>query len=68
MTSYRSRATGLDSLLDELFGTAGLEGDLPADIPDAGYPLRPFAGASPQDDLVATEPRTDESPAERLYR
>lgn len=63
-----SRATGLDSLADELFGTSGLEGDLPPEEPDQGYPLRPFAALVPQDDLVSTEARTDETPAERLYR
>lgn len=63
-----SRATGLDSLGDELFGTSGLEGDLPPEEPDAGYPLRPFAGLVAQDDLVSTEARTDETPADRLYR
>jgi tetratricopeptide (TPR) repeat protein len=68
MTSFRSRATGLDSLLDELFGTFSLEGDLEPEAPDQGYPLRPFAALVPQDDLVTTEPRTDESAAERLYR
>lgn len=68
MPNYNSRATGLESQLDELFGTSGLEGELPPDEPDAGYPLRPFAALVPQDDLVATEPRTDESPTERLYR
>ena len=68
MTTYRSRATGLESMLDEFFGTHGLEADLLPDAPDAGFPLRPFAAAVPQDDLVATEPSTDESPADRLYR
>lgn len=68
MPSFQSRATGLDSMLDELFGTSGLEGDLPPESPDYGFPLRPFAAMVPQDDLVATEPRTDESPVERLYR
>jgi len=55
-------------MFDELFGTSGLEADLPPDEPDAGFPLRPFAALAPQDDLIVTEPRTDESPAERLYR
>lgn len=68
MPSYRHRATGLDSMLDELFGTSGLEGDLPPEMPDSGFPLRPFAAMVTQDDLVPTEPRTDESPVERLYR
>lgn len=65
---YNSRAAGLDALVPELFGTSGLEGDPLPDLPDSGFPQRPFAGLVPQDDLVATEPRTDESPAERLYR
>jgi len=68
MPSFRHRATGLDSMLDELFGTSGLEGDLPPERPDYGFPLRPFAAMVAQDDLVPTEPRTDESPVERLYR
>ena len=68
MTSFRSRATGLESMLDELFGTSGLAGDLSPEGADSGYPLRPFASAVPQDDLVATEPHTEESAAERLYR
>jgi tetratricopeptide (TPR) repeat protein len=68
MTVFNSRATGLDSLVNELFGTAGLEGEILPDEPDVGYPQRPFADMVPQDDLVATEPRTDESPSERLYR
>jgi len=55
-------------MFDELFGTSGLEADLAPDEPDAGFPLRPFASLAPQDDLVVTEPRTDESPAARLYR
>lgn len=55
-------------MLEELTGSTGLEGELPSAEPDAGYPLRPFAAQLPQDDLVATEPRTDESPVERLYR
>jgi tetratricopeptide (TPR) repeat protein len=55
-------------MLDECFGASGLEGDLPPSEPDAGFPLRPFVGLIPQDDLVATEPRSDESPDERLYR
>jgi tetratricopeptide (TPR) repeat protein len=55
-------------MLDELFGRSLLEGDpIPGDA-DAGFPLRPFANRMPLDDLLATEPRTDESPAERLYR
>lgn len=68
MTTYRSRAVGLEGLPDEFFGTAGLAGDAALEVPDHGYPLRPFAAELPQDDLVATDPRTDESPAERLYR
>lgn len=68
MTTFRSRATGLGSMLDEFFGTYGLEGDPIPETPDAGFPLRPFAAAVPQDDLVATEPSTDESPGDRLYR
>jgi tetratricopeptide (TPR) repeat protein len=68
MSTYRSRAVGLEAMLDELFGRSLLEGDpIPAG-PDAGFPLRPFANRLPLDDLLATEPRTDESPAERLYR
>lgn len=68
MSTYRSRATSSESMLDELFGTSGLEGDLPPTEPDPGFPLRPFAAAMPMDDLTVTEPRTDESPAERLFR
>ena len=68
MASYNSRSAGLDALVNELFGTTGLEGDPLPDLPDAAFPQRPFAALVPQDDLVATEPRTDESPAERLYR
>lgn len=68
MPTFRPRLSGLEELPDELFGTTGLEGDLLPDRPDEGYPLRPFAAMVPQDDLVATEPRTDESPADRLYR
>jgi superkiller protein 3 len=68
MSTFRSRAAGLEALADELFGTSGLEGEVLPDEPDAGYPLRPFAALVPQDDLVATEPLTDESPSARLYR
>lgn len=68
MSTYHSRAVGLEAQLDELFGTARLEGDLLPDTPDPGYPLRPFAALVPQDDLVATEARSDESPTDRLYR
>ena len=64
MSTYRSRATSSESMLDELFGTSGLEGDLPPAEPDPGFPLRPFAAAMPMDDLTVTEPRTDESPAD----
>jgi tetratricopeptide (TPR) repeat protein len=63
-----SRAQGLESLLDDMVGANGLEGDLPPLEPDAGYPLRPFANLLPQDDLITTEPRSDEAPVERLYR
>ncbi|HXI19578.1 MAG TPA: tetratricopeptide repeat protein [Gemmatimonadales bacterium] len=65
---FRSRATGLESMLDELFGTSALEGETPPEAPDARFGLRPFAALVPQDDLVATDPRTDESPTQRLYR
>lgn len=68
MRILNTRSAGLDSMVNELFGTSGLEGDPLPDQPDAGFPQRPFAAFVPQDDLVATEPRTDESPAERLYR
>jgi tetratricopeptide (TPR) repeat protein len=63
-----TRALGRESILDELFGTTGLEGDLVPAEPDAGFPLRPFASQVPQDDLLVTEPRTEETPVERLYR
>lgn len=68
MSIYRSRAVGLERMLEEIFGHSLLEGDPLAAEADAGFPLRPFANRMPLDDLVATEPRTDESPAERLYR
>jgi tetratricopeptide (TPR) repeat protein len=68
MTSFQGRATGLECMLDELFGTSGMEADPPPEEPDHGFPLRPFATMVPQDDLVATAPHTDESPVERLYR
>ena len=68
MSTYRSRAVGLEGMLDELFGHSTLEGDPIGEEADGGFPLRPFANRVPLDDLLATEPRTDESPAERLYR
>jgi superkiller protein 3 len=68
MPSYRNRATGLDSMLDELFGTSGLEGDWPAEQADFDFPLRPFTAMAAQDELIPSEPRTDETPVERLYR
>jgi tetratricopeptide (TPR) repeat protein len=68
MPTFRSRATGIESLAEELFGTARLEAEPVPEEPDGGFPLRPFAAHMPQDDLVAIEARTDESPAERLYR
>jgi superkiller protein 3 len=68
VSTYRSRAVGLEGILDELFGLPTLEGDPIPEDADAGFPLRPFANRVPLDDLLATEPRTDESPAERLYR
>jgi len=63
-----SRAAGREHMLDELFGTQGLEGDLLPLEPDASFPLRPFAAQVPHDDLIRTEPETDEKPADRLYR
>jgi tetratricopeptide (TPR) repeat protein len=66
--AWNSRATGLDALLYETFGVAPLEAELPPEVPDAGFPLRPFASLVPQDDLVSTEPATDETPVDRLYR
>ncbi len=66
--AWNSRATGLDTLLHEVFEAAPLEAELPPEVADAGFPLRPFVSLVPQDDLISTEPVPDESPVDRLYR
>jgi len=64
----RSRSSGRENVVDELFSTRGLEADLLPKGSDQQFPLRPFAASSPQDDLVNTEPVSEEPAAERLYR
>jgi tetratricopeptide (TPR) repeat protein len=64
----RSRATGREQVIDDLFSTRGLEADPIPQGADQQFSLRPFAAAVPQDDLVNTEPESNEPPAERLYR
>lgn len=64
----RSRSSGRENVVDELFSTRGLEADLLPKGPDQQFSLRPFAASVPQDDLVNTEPVSEEPPAQRLYR
>lgn len=64
----RSRATGREQIIDDLFSTRGLEADPIPQGADEQFSLRPFAAAVPQDDLVNTEPQSDEPAADRLYR
>ncbi len=64
----RSRATGRENTIDELFSTSGLEADPVAREADRKFPLRPFAAGVPGDDLVETEAKSDEPETERLLR
>jgi tetratricopeptide (TPR) repeat protein len=64
----RTRATGRENTVDELFGTSGLEADPVVRAPDRQFPLRPFASGVPGDDLVQTEAKSDEPETERLLR
>ena len=64
----RSRATGREQVVDDLFSTRGLEADPIPEGADQQFSLRPFAAAVPQDDLVNTEPESNEPTTDRLYR
>ena len=64
----RSRATGREQVVDDLFSTRGLEADPIPEGVDQQFSLRPFAAAVPQDDLVNTEPESNEPATDRLYR
>ena len=64
----RSRATGREQIIDELFNTQGLEAEPVSQSFDQHFPLRPFAAQVPHDERVNTESSTDETPAQRLYR
>ncbi|HXS24777.1 MAG TPA: tetratricopeptide repeat protein [Gemmatimonadales bacterium] len=64
----RSRASGREQVVDDLFSTRGLEADPIPEGADQQFSLRPFAAAVPQDDLVNTEPESNEPTTDRLYR
>ncbi|MEP6571360.1 MAG: tetratricopeptide repeat protein [Gemmatimonadota bacterium] len=64
----RSRASGREQTVDELFGTSGLEADPVVRAPDQSFPLRPFASGIPHDERVNTEVETAESGPARLCR
>jgi tetratricopeptide (TPR) repeat protein len=64
----RSRASGREQTVDELFSTTGLEADPVVRTPDQTFPLRPFAAGIPHDDRVNTEPESNETGHERLCR
>ena len=63
----RSRASGREEAIDELFSTRGLEAELIARDADRHFSLRPFADGIPHDELVSTAPAVEAEP-ERLFR
>jgi hypothetical protein len=62
----RSRATGREQVVDDLFSTRGLEADPIPEGADQQFSLRPFAAAVPQE-IWSTRP-VQRAATDRLYR
>ena len=63
-----SRSSGREQALDELFATAGLEGDPAARGVDSHFSLRPFAEGSAGDGKVEPDPVAEGTVPEQLLR
>jgi len=63
-----SRASGREEVVDELFGTRGLEAEPIAPGPDEHFPLRPFAGSIARSDRLPEGADADAPEPERRFR
>lgn len=64
----QSRSADRDPPLHELFAADGMEGEpFPAE-PDVRFPLRPLAAGLPTDDVVVTDPLSEGTEADLLFK